>query len=1494
LTYRIIINILKAIKWIIYSIVILLIVAYLLLRLTVVQTYFAKKTADYLSEKAGVEISIKRLNISEFVNVELSELEVRDHHDSLFLKANTLSVNVIPAFLLEDVLYVKNIQIDSLFLALVTYHNEDELNLTRIIDSFISSETTDTTSIDFAYKVASLDIRNSIFALDNQNEDYTEGMDYSHLYVDSINIRIKDFKVRQDSLIGSIIHLTANEKSGFELKSFQGDVLLSPRELIIPNFHFRTNHSWVYSDFKLKYKEYPDWLSFINNVRFDTKIDSSNIYVDDVKYFATSLKGMKNYITLSSEIKGSIANLKLRKTQLFYGDNSKFNGDIGISGLPEIDQSFIRLKVKKATINSSDLNRFYLSDDKKLSLNKSFNKLGNIYISGRFTGFYYDFVSNASFNTALGKFKTDISLQPNHNETELSYSGKINTYDFDLGKLLNTNYLGKINMDGQFIGSGLNLDLDAKYKIHFSKIVIGGSLYKKLTIDGELKNRLVSTNMDFRGDTSNVLLTGFYDYSDSLDHIKLNARIIKSRVNRFFMIDEDTLGSISANIEIDLIGNKLDEFQGRIALDSTIYLYKGIKYIADSIVLISEFNENNKRNVLFYSPYLDADLSGFRRISDFPVMYKLLFHNILPNLINSNSIAVINPLKWKSEKERMDEYIKFDLAFKNTKNIIKLFSPSFSISEGSIMKGHYNFSNDSLSLVMKSSKMTFGGFIADSIDISLRKDNDIMSYTVDAGYIMTPNDLEFNSFVFDGYLHRDTVGFKLIWGDTIGINKGDLRGKIVWNDTNSFEMDFSKGEFYLQDSLWLLRPETKISYSYHRFLVSDFELLNNSNSIYVDGLLTDNSHDILSMKFNSFNVSLFDFYTKKWDTDIDGFITGKVELSSLWYNPSFISDFKVNKFFLNGVDLNELEMNTIYSRSRKALVFDIIMNSKDEKYKYLDIGGFFYPFKKENQFDLELRINKYPFKSIEKYLSSLSSKVEGEGTGIIKLKGSLDKPILLGAVDVDINDILIDYTNVHYKIKDKLIFTPDYFGLINAKATDFDNNEMIVTARFNHIFFNDIKTFVDIKLNNIELLNTDIDDNELFYGKANASGEFKMKGDFDKFKYEMDLTPVGEAYIAIPISNQINAEETKFLSFVVRDSSLLSADKKEEDDEMKIEMNMKLDVKPNTTIELVMDKKVGDVISARGTGKLNIVYDENENLKMYGKYIIDRGNYLFTMQNIINKRFIIDQGSSIVWDGEMENAKIKMRAIYRTDAKLWDLVQQIDTSDIYKKKSKVFCIIDITGNLYNPKVSFDIELPDESIATQELVNSLISPQATGNSEDLNKNFVSLLILGSFQAPSGYKNNEVNSTLLTHNATEMLAEQVGNLLNQLSDEVEIGLAWNPGDDITTQEIAVALSYSMLDDRLIIDGKFGTGGGSTDENASARIVGDLNVEYKLTKDGRIRAKVFNRTNYYDPISRKAPYTQGIGISFRKDFNNIKELFRSKKKIKEKEELEKNNKN
>jgi hypothetical protein len=534
--------------------------------------------------------------------------------------------------------------------------------------------------------------------------------------------------------------------------------------------------------------------------------------------------------------------------------------------------------------------------------------------------------------------------------------------------------------------------------------------------------------------------------------------------------------------------------------------------------------------------------------------------------------------------------------------------------------------------------------------------------------------------------------------------------------------------------------------------------------------------------------------------------------------------------------------------------------------------------------DLDLYFNHFPVKALESYLSSFTSLIEGRIDGKLKIGGNFDNPLILGDLDADISALRIDYTGTVYRLHDKLHFKENYFGFDNAYIYDreYKNTKdhiALATVHINHHHYSNFDLFVDVRPSNLQVLDLKADKNNLFYGKAYASGKFKIHGPFNELSLNMNMKAEQNSKISIPIASETVAEKADFITFVQKEDTIHIKKKlnDEAEDEFSIEMDMSMEVLPSTQIEIVLDEVVGDKISARGKGKIRMLYDRQDNFSIYGKYIIDRGDYLFTMQNVLNKHFTIEPGSYITWDGNLEDAQIKMKAIYRTEAKLYDLLQQVDQSEEYKKRSsKVNCIIYLEGDLYSPSIKFDIELPDESMATRELVKQLLTlSNGENGSEELNRNFISLLVLGRFMPPSGYDPG-TNPDALSKNATEMVANQVGNILNQLSDEVEIGLDWNPGDEMTTQEVAIALSYSMLDDRLIIDGRFGTGGGPTNPESAQRIVGDLNVEYKFTKDGRIRGRVFNRTNYYDPLTRKAPYTQGVGIVYRKEFDNWYELF------------------
>ena len=69
-----------------------------------------------------------------------------------------------------------------------------------------------------------------------------------------------------------------------------------------------------------------------------------------------------------------------------------------------------------------------------------------------------------------------------------------------------------------------------------------------------------------------------------------------------------------------------------------------------------------------------------------------------------------------------------------------------------------------------------------------------------------------------------------------------------------------------------------------------------------------------------------------------------------------------------------------------------------------------------------------------------------------------------------------------------------------------------------------------------------------------------------------------------------------------------------------------------------------------------------------------------------------------------------------------------------------------------------------------------------------------------------------------------------------------------------------------------------------NLTNAIIGDAYVEYKMTDAFRVR--VFNRSNANDFTKYNiAPFTQGVGLFYRKQFGSIPEIFQRKNK-KEKE--------
>jgi hypothetical protein len=203
----------------------------------------------------------------------------------------------------------------------------------------------------------------------------------------------------------------------------------------------------------------------------------------------------------------------------------------------------------------------------------------------------------------------------------------------------------------------------------------------------------------------------------------------------------------------------------------------------------------------------------------------------------------------------------------------------------------------------------------------------------------------------------------------------------------------------------------------------------------------------------------------------------------------------------------------------------------------------------------------------------------------------------------------------------------------------------------------------------------------------------------------------------------------------------------------------------------------------------------------------------------------------------------------------------------------------LTDKLMQPQINFDILLPNSDEATRNLLKSQIV-----NEDDLNRQVFSLLVFRTFlPSQSGVTNTSAISNVGS-NVSELLSSQLTNMLSQISSDVNLGVNYMQGDATSADQVNVNLSTQLFNDRVSIDGSVGTGNTSTSSSTNTSgMVGEFNIEVKVTEDGAVRIKAFNRSNQYLLVTNDVPYTQGVGIFYRREFDDWKEFkARSKAKV------------
>ena len=263
--------------------------------------------------------------------------------------------------------------------------------------------------------------------------------------------------------------------------------------------------------------------------------------------------------------------------------------------------------------------------------------------------------------------------------------------------------------------------------------------------------------------------------------------------------------------------------------------------------------------------------------------------------------------------------------------------------------------------------------------------------------------------------------------------------------------------------------------------------------------------------------------------------------------------------------------------------------------------------------------------------------------------------------------------------------------------------------------------------------------------------------------------------------------------------------------------------------------------------------------------------------SILTKKFTIESGSSIQFNGNPSEAQLDVRAVHQVRTSLDKLV--MSDAERYKRRVEVACSIHIQGTASNPRLSFDISVPHADAEMQALIAT-----ALNSDEKKMRQFASLLTLGMFFPDSRSNSATVASSnggaqmsnLVISSLSDFLFSQINSWLSSSSGvSVGLGVNYNMADGTSTKlQDETEVSFSMQLDALglNIDANWDV----SKNNTTSAVAGDVNVSKQSKYVKNLQYKAFARSNDNLVFSDLSPYTAGVGVSYSDSFNSLKELW------------------
>lgn len=1446
------------------AIIVILVLASLVLSMPVVQTRLARYATDSINKEFGTNIQIDRVSLSLFtLNAGIKGIYVEDYKkDTLFYihKLNTSILN-LRNMASGSKMEFGDIEVDGLIFNLKTHEGETDTNLDVFVAKLDDGKPRDPGTPPFFLASDEIQINNGTFRLIDENLESEKILDFT-----GINVLSQDFQILGPEVTLNILDLSMQAKRGILLKKLAANFKYTKEEMRFDSLLIDTEQSELKGNLVFKYNR-EDFAEFLDKVNVEADFTESTVALNEVNAFFDEF-GKDREVTFTGNFSGVLNKLQVSDLFLFT-DNTGIRGDFEFDNLFSEQAPFVlRGDIDNLTSSYYQL-RGILPNILGENIPESVQKLGQFTVRGDAEVTETSLDAKVNLNTAIGSSYVDLQMTNIQTMDDASYIGFISLIDFDLGSFINDDQFGltslDMNVEGKgFVAESLNTEVIGEiYKLEFN-----GYEYNKIKVSGILKDQLFDGSLLCNDENFRFDFKGLADFGGGENKFNFIAAVDYADLKKLNFID-DSISIFKGNVNMDIEGSTLDDIAGQMNFTNTTYQNKNDTYFFEDFTVTSSFDKDTVRTVEINSPDI---ITGYMR-GKFKV-------NEIGKLVQ-NSVGSIYT-NYRPFEISKGQYLDFN--FKIYNKIVDVFVPDITFDPNTFIRGNIVADEGDFKLTFKSPSIEAFDNKFDNIELKIDNKNPLFNTFISVEDMSTVY-YDIKDFNLINTTLKDTLFFRTEFKGGSEYNDSyNLNFYHTFNENNKSVIGLKKSEVSFKGNTWVLNKDgnskNKVIFNsdLDSIRIEDVVMDNNNREqIRLRGEFADSTYKNLDLQFKIVSLSKITpaIDSLKLNGAVDGFLN--ILQKDGKYLPT--SSLNIKDFSVNNIRLGDLEVGIFGNNDLTEFGVSTWLN--DNGKEKLSINGKVTNINNRQDLDLMANLTDFDMAPFSPLGEGVISNIRGKIGGTAKISGSVENPSINGELTLNEAGMGVPYLNVDYDFapysKVRLFDQSFYFENVGLSDVD-EGTTATLDGTISHTGFEEwyLGLDVDTKNNRFLILNTEYDEESLYYGTGFINGTGSIYGPTDALTISVDATTAKGTSLKIPLSDVTSVGDYSFINFIEKGGPQSFEEERVLEEYQGLEMAFDLAVTPDAEVEIVVDRSSGSSLKGTGEGILLIEINTNGKFNMYGDFVVVSGEYNLKYGGVIDKKFKVRPGGTILWERDPLAAQLNLEAVYSLNANPGPLLDNAG----FTGRIPTEVVVRLDGELESPNINFDIDFPGtNSVVQSELQYRLQDPTVK------ERNAFFLLAQGTFvNAQSG-----INQQAVTGNLIQTASGLLNQILGSNNDKFNLGVSYeqgllDPNADIRTENrIGVTVS-TQISDRILVNGRVGVPVGGVSETV---VAGDVEVQVLLNEEGTLSAKIFNRENQIQQfLAERQGYTQGVGLSYQVDFDSFKELmqkvFQKKEKV------------